>query len=152
MLNPSASNAQSASTVTAASPVHEISPERKERIFKSLENVLAELDDLKKSLANALVAKSAEIQMTVSVMSTKIQHDTDEKISILLSDSQKLLAQLDQIRKDTNVKLEDMSQTQKINESLNKFEQRFATMSLSELSEMSSRLKQSVRQRIKDLD
>ena len=53
MLNPSAaSNTQSTVATTAAQqPVHEISPERKERIFKSLENVLAELDDLKKSLA-----------------------------------------------------------------------------------------------------
>ena len=127
-------------------------PERETKIFKSLENALNEMDELKKNLADTLKKKQTECRDLIEDMKKKIQKETEHKINRLLNDNQKLQSELDILYQNVVARLNNLSLTEKLETDLDQFEQDFSCLSLSELSQNSNRLKSDVRQRIINLD
>lgn len=125
---------------------------RESKVFQTLDNILSETDELKKDLKSTYEKRVTEIQTGVNKLKEAIQMETEEKISRLLHDNQIIMSRIDSICSNGIEKLNKLSNSQQIEMNLREFEQKFSSFNLNELIENSSKLKDEVNQRIKDLN
>ena len=127
------------------------STSRDSKIFQSLENVLSEMDELKKSLDESFENKLSECRMSIDNIKQKIQKDTEYKIISIRNDNAQLMSELDRVYLESEKKLKDLSQVQQIKTDLQQFERDFSGLSLDMLSRNSNNLKRNVKQRVENL-